>query len=261
LTSHKPLFIPIILFLIFVGGCSSKKNPEAPSSSPSDQVAVTNQIQYPPEEEYNPKALDPKEIGTPMQAIKGLDQMIETYHLGKELTAEQTEHNSSLKQKIIRGTFDIKELCRLSLGKHWDAISEAQQKHFVGMMTTLLETKAIFSKEQLKGTNKYYSISYKNESFDDETKEKATVFTDMHVPKEKITLNITYKLLLTPYGWKIYDVVVDDASLLTNYKFQFNQIISTKGFDELFARMEKQLNKIKGVPPDNNQTTGGAHQK
>ncbi|MBU1918883.1 MAG: ABC transporter substrate-binding protein [bacterium] len=198
-------------------------------------------------EEYVPKVLEPKDIIPPMQSIKDLDTMIESYHLGQNLSSDQIINNKLLKQRIIRGTFDINELCRLSLGKHWPELDSAQQKHFVELMTKLLETKAIFSKEQLKGTNKYYTIKYKKEFFDTADKTKATVYTDMSVPKEKMTLNITYKMLLSPYGWKIFDVIVDDASLLTNYKFQFDRIILKNGFADLITRMEKKLDSIKGV--------------
>ena len=197
-------------------------------------------------EDYVPKVLDPKDIIPPMQSIKDLDQMIESYHLGQNLSSDQIMDNKLLKQRIIRGTFDITELCRLSLGKHWGKLDSAQQKHFVELMTKLLETKAIFSKEQLKGTNKYYTIKYKKEVFDNKDKTKATIYTDMRVPKEKMTLNITYKMLLSPYGWNIFDVIVDDASLLTNYKFQFDRIILKNGFTDLLARMEKKLDSIKG---------------
>lgn len=40
----------------------------------------------------------------------------------------------------------------------------------------------------------------------------------------------------------IYDVVVEDISLVNNYRSQFNRIISNSSYDELLRRMkEKQL--------------------
>jgi ABC-type transporter MlaC component len=52
-------------------------------------------------------------------------------------------------------------------------------------------------------------------------------------------------MLLTPYGWKIFDVIVDDASLLSNYRFQFDRIIQKGGFEDLIKRMEVKLVDIK----------------
>ncbi|MBF0106561.1 MAG: ABC transporter substrate-binding protein [Deltaproteobacteria bacterium] len=219
--------------------------PVNPQGAPTETKPPADlQVNKKDEGEVQLTPVNPKDIVAPMQAIKDLDKKIEGYHLGKDLTPDQVNENTSLKKQIIRGTFDIRELCRLSLGKHWHDITLEQQNQFVELMTTLLETKAIFSKEQLKGNQKYYNITYNKETYDDAEKKKATVSSKMNVPKEKMTLDITYKLLLTPYGWRIFDVIVDDASLLSNYKFQFDRIITKSGFAELIDRMNKKLEKI-----------------
>lgn len=218
------------------------------SETSNTPVAQTSDI--PKVEPYVQKPVDPKDIVPPLQAIKDLDKTVESYQVGQNLTPEQVQSNLELKQKIIRGTFDIRELCRLSLGQHWTTITEEQQNSFVDMMTLLLETKAIFSKEQLRGDNKLYTINYRKEQFDDAEKKKATVFTTMNVTKEKLNLEIVYKMLLTPYGWKIFDVVVDEASLLSNYKFQFDRIIQKNGFADLMERMKAKLTKISQPKPE-----------
>lgn len=182
---------------------------------------------------------------SPMESIKYLDKQLEEYHLGKDLSDQKIKENESLKKKIIKGTFDIRELCRLALAKHWQEISATEQDHFVGLMTTLLEKKAIFSKEQLKGENKYYKINYQKETFDDKDKTRSVVRTKMIIPKEKMDLDITYKLVKSNDAWKIFDVMVDDASLLTNYRVQFDRIIKKNGFKDLVSRMEKKLASIK----------------
>lgn len=195
--------------------------------------------------DYQETPVDPKDMLGPTESIKNLDQRVEKYHLGQSLTPEQAEENRRLKKEIIQGTFDIKELCRLALGKHWDEISEQQRRHFVKLMISLLEKKAIFSKEQLKGESKYYRIQYLKETFDDAEKTRSTVTSKMFIPKDKIDLDLTYKVKASPYGWKIYDVIVDDASLLLNYKNQFHNIIEKSGFGELVNRMETKLKEIK----------------
>ena len=111
-------------------------------------------------------------------------------------------------------------------------------------MTALLERKAIFSKEQIKGDSKPYKINYKGEKFLDEQKKNATVTTELNVPSEKINLGIKYNLTSTPTGWRIYDVIVDDASLVENYKFQFDTIIKKNGFNDLKDRMVKKLKEM-----------------
>lgn len=180
----------------------------------------------------------------PMESIKDLDRQVESYHLGQNLSEEQLAQNTHLKKNIIRGTFDIEELSRLALDKHWAEIKADMQKHFVSLMKELLEKKAIFSKEQLKGENKYYRIEYIREEPDKSDHTRATVYTKMLIPKRGMDLDLTYKLVKKEYGWKIFDVIVDDASLLSNYRFQFDRIIQKSGFDDLIKRMENRLASI-----------------
>ena len=180
----------------------------------------------------------------PLQAIKDLDQQIESYQLGKDLSAEQKEKNRLLKSRIIRGAFDIEELCRLALSTHWEKIGKEQQEGFVDLMTQLLEKRAVFSKELLQGENKLYNISYLSEKITGENKDQALVKTRMNIVKEKLILDISYKMVKKDKGWKIYDVIVDEASMLSNYRYQFNKIIQTKGFENLVQRMQDKLDGI-----------------
>ena len=215
-------------------GCSSQQSQEAiiPSSDPLAQQ----------EETLTP--LPPDKFPTPTQAIQDLDKKVESYKTGPGLTSEDVQDNLKLKAKIIRGTFDLYELCRLALDKHWEPLSEKDRHYFSDLMTRLLERKAIFSKEQVKDQSKPYKIQYKSESYLDAEKTMAKVSSILFVPSEKIDLNIHYLLKKTPYGWKIYDVIVDDASLVENYKFQFNTIITKNGYPNLIERMENKLKEM-----------------
>ncbi len=181
----------------------------------------------------------------PLESIKELDRKIESYKTGTALTAEEIEANRVLKQSIIRGTFDLYELCRLALSVHWDQIDEKQRTYFADLMNRLLEKKALFSKEQVKGDSKGYKVTYKSEQFLDAEKKTSLVQTKVVVPQEKVDLNINYKLIRNDRGWNIYDVIVDEASLVENYKFQFDTIIKKYGYQDLINRMEKKLAEMK----------------
>jgi phospholipid transport system substrate-binding protein len=65
------------------------------------------------------------------------------------------------------------------------------------------------------------------------------------VPSENIDIVLNYKLKRQDGEWKIYDVIVDEASLVDNYKYQFNKIIVKHGYQDLVNRMSKKLTSIK----------------
>lgn len=215
------------------GNSNAKQAKETPSQTKKDSSQEAN--------ETNADVIN----WTAMKTIKDLDQKIDSYKTGKNLSAEDQEYNRNLKSKILRGTFDIYELAKLALDVHWDSLTDVQRSDFVELMTTLLEKKAIFSREQVKSTDKPYNIRYTKEKFLNKDKSQAMVETALSVPSEKVTLNIHYKMIFNKEkGWKIFDVIVDDASLLENYRFQFNAIITKYGYPELVNRMQKKLKAI-----------------
>lgn len=227
-----------IFCLALLVSCSKTKKAEAPKA----EAPAASAPAAPAEEPL--KLVPPDQMLSPLESIKDLDRKIESYKTGASLSAEENRKNQQLKQGILRGTFDIAELSRMALDAHWEKLTPAEQQKFIGLMTNLLERKAIFSKEQVKGGEKAYQVSYKEQKFIGAEKERAQVSTVLFVPLEKIDLNINYELKKTPYGWRIYDVIVDDASLVDNYKFQFNTIITKYGYPDLVSRMEKKLKEM-----------------
>lgn len=228
----------VLLLFLFVIGCG----PKAPGDR--EKVVAPEPSQAPVVQPMPVETPSVVSSLTPLESIKDLDLKIESYKTGSQLTDLELEANRKLKQDIIRGTFDIYELCKLALDAHWSAISEKEQNNFSALMTSLLEKKAILSKEQVKGGGKPYKIVYKSEEYLDPQKKQASVLTKLFVPSEKIDLDIRYKLIQQGKGWKIYDVIVDDASLVENYKFQFDTIIKKYGYPELVSRMQKKLKEM-----------------
>lgn len=179
--------------------------------------------------------------GTPTRAIQDLEAKTDNYKTGKNLTAEDKAHNAQIKRDALNGTFDLRELCRLALDKHWSTLSAAEQDNFVNLMTQLLEKKGILSKEQSKVSGKKYYVKYLGDTYLDPQKSRAKTRTRITVPKEDVDISIDYKLLKKVNDWKIFDIIVDDASLVDNYKYQFDSIISKHGYPELVSRMKKKL--------------------
>lgn len=186
-------------------------------------------------------------VGTPTRAIQNLDDKLDDYRTGP-LTPADEEFNRNLKKDIIHGTFDLRELCQLSLGKHWNERTDKEKDDFVQLMTDLLENRAILSKEQGQKkakTKNVYNVSYKGDKYLNAERSRVLTKTTVYVKSEDIKVAINYKLKKGGADWKIYDVILDGASLLDNYKYQFDSIIKKGGYQDLVNRMQKKLNSIK----------------
>lgn len=189
--------------------------------------------------------------GTPTRAIQELDDKLDNFIVkdkGEKLTPQEEAYNRKIKQDIIHGTFDIRELAKLSLAKHWDQRTDAERDQFVKILTDLLEERAILSKEtsaaKSKSGGKYFVV-YRGHRFDAPAKDRALVATKVVIPSENIDITINYKMRKNSDIWKIFDVVVDEASIVDNYRYQFNNIIKKHGYEDLVQRMTKKLEEIK----------------
>ena len=55
--------------------------------------------------------------------------------------------------------------------------------------------------------------------------------------KAGFPIPIDYKMHLKDKQWKVYDVVIDNLSLVANYRTSFNQEIKQSGIDNLIAKL------------------------
>lgn len=237
----KKVFPLFLIFILMGSACSRKERKEKNEIPIPTTVTTPSGALAPVLPQTTPS---PGKVLGPLDSIKELDNKVSSYKSGSNLTPAEIEANRKLKEDVIRGTFDMYELSRLALDMHWNEITEKDRTYFSNLMINLLEKKALLSKEQVKSDTKPYHITYKKEEYIGLDRKLAMVFTILSVPSEKVNLTINYRLILTPTGWHIFDVIVDDASLVENYKFQFDTIIRKYGYPELVARMEQKLKEM-----------------
>ena len=228
-------FLPLIILptlIAFSGGISfaAVKGASSETQSGSGVLQSSGQVNAPK--------------GTPTWEIQEIERKMEEYDTSPNISAEQQAKNRKLKRDILDGAFDLRELSKQALDKHWNNISAAEQSNFVGLMTDLLETKAVFSKEQSKTRGKSYTVSYKGDQYFDK-KSRAKTVTEIFIPKDNVRIDIVYQLKHNGNKWKVFDIVVDNASLVENYRYQFNNIITKHGYSELVSRMRNKLSELR----------------
>ena len=51
---------------------------------------------------------------------------------------------------------------------------------------------------------------------------------------------VSYKLRQMNGQWKVYDVVVENISIVNNYRSQFDRVISSSSYEELVKRLQEK---------------------
>jgi phospholipid transport system substrate-binding protein len=91
----------------------------------------------------------------------------------------------------------------------------------------------------LHGQNRIYAsqtILYTREI---ENKDYAEVDTKILTDKRE-ELSINYKLHSVDNEWKVYDLVIEDISVVSNYRSQFDRVIARSSFEELVRSMKEK---------------------
>jgi phospholipid transport system substrate-binding protein len=136
-------------------------------------------------------------------------------------------------RRAIFSRFDFAEMARRSLGLQWRKLSPQQQDEFTRLFTDLLERAYL---DQIEAYNDEKFV-YAKETID---QDYAEVQSKILTAKAEYSLN--YRLYLAGSEWKVYDVVVENISLVNNYRAQFSRIIANQSYEELIRRMrDKQI--------------------
>ncbi|MBE0558117.1 MAG: ABC transporter substrate-binding protein [Proteobacteria bacterium] len=134
---------------------------------------------------------------------------------------------------IYDAMFDQVELSRRTLAINWNKLNTAQRQEFVQLYRQVLE-KAYIDK----------ILTYTDEKivFDKESKVSENL---SQVPTRVVTsskeIPITYRMILKDGTWKVYDVVVENVSLVQNYRTQFSDILAKNNPEQMLADLRKKV--------------------
>ena len=156
----------------------------------------------------------------------------------KEMKKPQNEKKRRQElKKAIGAVFDYGEMAQRSMARHWRDRSAAEKKEFVSLFETLLENSYA---DKIESYNQE-KIVYLNERIDGEYAEvKSKVVT-----AKRDEYSLDYRLMNKGGKWLAYDVVIEGVSLVSNYRGQFNKIITNDGYPALVKKLKAKSEEIK----------------
>ena len=155
------------------------------------------------------------------------DELLAIVKTDKELASGNQRRVVELAEEKVLPHFDFMRMTRLAVGRNWNQATDAQKQALVREFRTLLV--------------RTYSTSisaYRNQTIEVKPTRMAAQDTDVTVRTAVIQqggppIPIDYSMQKTESGWKVYDVVIDGASLVTTYRGSFNDQIQKGGVDGL----------------------------
>lgn len=147
-----------------------------------------------------------------------------------------------LRQQIedeVLHIFDFREFSSRTVGPRWRAFTPDQQKRFSDAFADLLITTYVNKIDGYNGEQVIYTGELS--STDGDRTEVRTVIT----MKDGKKVPVAYRMLPKEGGWRVYDVLIENLSLVKNYRTQFQDILNSASPDQLIERVRAKAKEVR----------------
>ena len=171
---------------------------------------------------------------SPLQTVNEFHEHLKTLNFD----AEKKIKNDAARQKV-NSFLDLEAMGRAALHSHWDAAEAAQRQEFMSLLWKLVESIAYRNSQDFLSSGKVLCES--GPADPDDGKVSCTIQEEGEV----LETSLVYSLQPEGGGWKIRDVVLDEVSLTTDLRYQFDKLIQEDGFEKLLSRMQEKLRIVR----------------
>jgi phospholipid transport system substrate-binding protein len=191
--------------------------------------------------------LSPAWAGAPTDTLREYTEAVQKVLDDPALKADERRmERRAAVRKLASEAFDVQETAQRALGTHWQQRSPAEREEFVGLFADLLE-RSYIAKIDLYGGER---LRFTEERVDgDNAIVRARVTT-----KKGTEVPVEGRMHKKGDRWLIYDVAIENISLIANYRAQFDRIIRTSSYAELVKRLRTRGELLQ----DKERRAGGA---
>jgi phospholipid transport system substrate-binding protein len=162
---------------------------------------------------------------------KNVNEVLAALKSDKDLQAGDAKKLEKLAEEKILPHFNFPRMTQLAVGRNWKDASDTQKTSLTDQFRTLL----------LRTYSSTLS-QYRNQTIDVKPLKAAAADVEVVVKTAVIQsggqpIPIDYSMEKTANGWKVFDVLIDGVSLVTNYRSSFNTEINTNGVDGLIKSL------------------------
>jgi phospholipid transport system substrate-binding protein len=174
----------------------------------------------------------------PMTVVQsGVDQLM---GIIREASKGSLSERRAEIMQVVDSYFDYEEMAKRSLGPAWREQSPQKREEFVRLFRDLIFNTYVDRVEKNAGTG--VSVIYNGE---EQEGESALVKTRVK-SETRGEVEIHYRLRLSDGNWKVYDVLVEGISFISNYREQFNSMLTKGSFEMLLSQMrEKTVKEVR----------------
>jgi phospholipid transport system substrate-binding protein len=169
-----------------------------------------------------------QEVVAPDALAKSVtDEVLAAMRSDKDIQSGNTQKVVDLVEKKVLPHFDFARMTRLAVGPNWRKATPEQQKALVSEFRSLL----VHTYAAMARTYRDQTIDYRPVRM--QTADREVVVRSLINQAGGKAVTVDYRMEKAADGWKVYDVVVADLSLVQNYRGSFESEVRKGGIDGL----------------------------
>ena len=169
--------------------------------------------------------------GPPTDQLKTYtDQILKILEDPALKTENRRDERRAAVRKVATEAFDVEETAKRALGRHWQGRSSEERREFVDLFADLLERTYITRIDQYGGER----VKFTGEAIEGDR----AIVRGKVVTKRGTEVPVEARMHRRGDRWLMYDILLENISLVGNYRAQFDQIIRTASYSELVKRLK-----------------------
>lgn len=138
----------------------------------------------------------------------------------------------------VRKIFDFSEFSSRTVGPRWKTFSPQEKQEFSDAFANLLFNTYL---NKIKGYNGERAIFSGEASSPDG---KLTEVRTTIALSDGRKIPVSYRMLLKDGSWRVYDVIIENLSLVKNYRTQFQDILNSASPQQLIERINNRAKEV-----------------
>ena len=147
-----------------------------------------------------------------------------------------------LRQQIedeVLHIFDFREFSSRTVGPRWATFSPTQQQQFSDAFAELLLNTYLSKIDGYNGVQVVYTGEVSS------PKGVRTEVRTIITMKDSKKVPVAYRMLPKDGTWFVYDVLIENISLVKNYRTQFQDILNSGSPDQLIAKVKAKAQEVR----------------
>lgn len=168
---------------------------------------------------------------SPQEYVKGQVDGLRDFVRENKDKLQQKELDDELERRVLP-LFDFEEMSKRSLGAQWNNATPEERTQYVELFSSLLASTYLAKIRD--------GLQSSDVKFDGERTQGKKAIVKTRVMIEDTEAAIDYRLNAEGDQWKVYDVVIENVGLVSNYRTEFSSIVRREGMSGLIARLKEK---------------------